>query len=191
MALQRGNPALLLIPTPGGFTYALPNSIAGFAIGDMLDLTGLGFVSGDTTATLNGTNLTVTNGSATDIFILTGAAPGTRFATAADGNGTSVQETTESTVPTETLGGPHSGNESTTISLGSAVSVSANPRGLSRDWGDDDESDTICRARCRRGDRGCGGFWGWLEPGPMARRALSTLWSSTGPTVLRISPTWV
>ena len=29
--------------------------------------------------------------------------------------------------------------------------------GLSRDWGDDDESDTIRRARRRRGDRGCGG----------------------------------
>ena len=43
--------------------------------------------------------------------------------------------------------------------------------GLSRDWGDADESDTICRARSRLGDRGCGGFWGWLEPGSMAHRS--------------------
>ena len=46
-------------------------------------------------------------------------------------------------------------------------------KGVSRDWGDHTESDTICRARRQRGDCGCGGFWGWLEPGSMVRWSVS------------------
>jgi hypothetical protein len=35
--------------------------------------------------------------------------------------------------------------------------------GTAQRLGDDDESDMICRANSRLGDRECGGFWGWLE----------------------------
>ena len=64
-------------------------------------------------------------------------------------------------------------------------------KGLSRDWGDNADSDTICRARRQWGIADAVGFGAGSATGSMVRRSVSTSWSSTDPIVLRISPTWV
>jgi hypothetical protein len=65
--------------TGGSFAKA----IDGFSAGDTIELKGLTYVEGSTTATLNGTTLTVTNGTTTDTLTLIDAG-GTNFQTAAD-----------------------------------------------------------------------------------------------------------
>ena len=73
---------LAAFPATGG---TFNNTVAGFAVGDTLDLRGLTF-NNATTATLNGNSLTVTNGSATDTLTLSNPG-GTSFATSADSGG--------------------------------------------------------------------------------------------------------
>jgi hypothetical protein len=69
----------------------LANPIVGFDATDTIDLTGLGFATGTTKATIAGGTLTVTNGSASDRLTLSGVADGTHFQTAQDaGTGTMV-----------------------------------------------------------------------------------------------------
>ncbi len=67
------------------------NLVAGYDATDTIDLTGLQYVTGSTTATISGGILTVTNGTATDTLTLSGIADGTRFFTNPDaGVGTAV-----------------------------------------------------------------------------------------------------
>ena len=88
-----GISATLAVDNPALPNGVLANSIAGFAIGDTIDLTGLLYSSSKSSATLSGTTLTVTNGGTPDKLTLTGLAAGTSFAVVPDasGTGTSVQ----------------------------------------------------------------------------------------------------
>jgi hypothetical protein len=86
-----GDTAALAVDNAALSANALANTIAGFVAGDTIDLTGLGYVSGQTTATLSGTTLTVTNGTTTDTLSLSGVPSGTRFLTAADAGGTGTK----------------------------------------------------------------------------------------------------
>ena len=129
-----GSSQTMAVDAAAGNTLA--NTITGFVIGDAIDLTGLTFVSGTTTAarfflSQNSITLAVTNGTGTDTFVLAGVAPDLAFSTAPDasGTGTLVQEIqgiADTTVPTEKVGAPYSGMENAPIPL-SRLSVSASP----------------------------------------------------------------
>ena len=92
-----GDPAIVIdaAALPAGGT--LTNPIDGFGVGDTIDLVGLSFVSGDTSASIVDTNgtLKVTDGTNTDTLTLTGVAQTQQFTATNDGttsHGTLVED---------------------------------------------------------------------------------------------------
>ncbi|MGO9702728.1 MAG: Hint domain-containing protein [Xanthobacteraceae bacterium] len=92
-----GDPAIVIdaAALPAGGT--LTNPIDGFAIGDTIDLVGLSFVFGDTSASIVDTNgtLQVTDGTNTDTLTLTGVAQTQQFTATDDGtssHGTLIED---------------------------------------------------------------------------------------------------
>ena len=77
---------LQLDATLSAGTTAFANTLANIAVGDQLDLDGLQFESGTTTTTYSGSQLTVTNGTATETFTLSNPATA-NFMVAADNTG--------------------------------------------------------------------------------------------------------
>ncbi|MGD0563653.1 MAG: ParB-like protein, partial [Roseiarcus sp.] len=85
--------------TSGATAFA--NTLANIVVGDQIDLDGLQFESGATTATVSGSTLTVTNGTASETFTLNNPAT-TNFTVAADNTGGVLLTAATAIVPTIT-----------------------------------------------------------------------------------------
>ncbi len=86
--------SIAFLSSAGELDVGLPNAIlapiSGFVVGDELNLTGLAYVHGDTSASFANGVLSVTDGAHTDTFNLVGVANGTVFTTQRDAGGEGV-----------------------------------------------------------------------------------------------------
>ena len=83
--------------TSGATAFA--NTLTNIVVGDQIDLDGLQFASGATTATVSGSTLTVTNGTATETFTLSNSAT-LNFEAAKDSAGGTILTADAAAAPT-------------------------------------------------------------------------------------------
>ncbi|HXC29440.1 MAG TPA: ParB-like protein, partial [Stellaceae bacterium] len=98
------------------------NTVDGFKIGDSIDFAGVGLETG---YTYSGGVLTLTGGSSSAQIDLAAPPSGQFFVLSSDGSGGTVV-TLDSTVPTESVGGPYTGNEGVAIPLNLSVTATPN-----------------------------------------------------------------